>query len=245
LCFGTEGVGKSTFGSQAPRPIFVPTEDGLGEIECDKFPLAKSLDDVLEALTELHAAEHDYETVVVDSADWLERLVWDAVCGEYAVKSIEKADGGYARGYAHALVHWRRILELLDALRNDRSMIVLLIAHAKVERFEDPESSAYDRYSPRLHKLASAMICEWSDAVLFATRKIRTQTEDAGFNRKKDDRQRHRQRWRRPNSALCWRSIVCRQESLWYRRRTAALLGGVHGGTQFRFLPRRGKWLIC
>ena len=61
----------------------------------------------------------------------------------------------------------------------------MLIAHAKVERFEDPESPPYDRYVPRLHKHAAALMCEWSDAVLFATRKFRTQTEDAGFNRKR------------------------------------------------------------
>jgi len=101
------------------------------------------------------------------------------------VKSIEKADGGYGRGYHHALNDWRRIMESLDALRNDRGMIVLLIAHARIERFEDPESSAYDRYTPRLHKHASAMLCEWCDAVLFATRRFRTQTEDVGFNRKR------------------------------------------------------------
>ena len=64
-------------------------------------------------------------------------------------------------------------------------MCVILLAHAKVEKFEDPEATAYDRYSPRLHKHAAALICEWCDAVLFATRKIRTQTEDAGFNRKR------------------------------------------------------------
>jgi hypothetical protein len=54
-----------------------------------------------------------------------------------------------------------------------------------VEKFEDPESSPYDRYSPRLHKHAAALVSEWCDAVLFATRKIRTQTEDAGFGRKR------------------------------------------------------------
>ena len=64
-------------------------------------------------------------------------------------------------------------------------MVVVLIAHSKVERFEDPESSPYDRYSPRLHKHAAALVKEWCDAVLFATRKMRTQTEDAGFNRKR------------------------------------------------------------
>src|SRR5690606_18644540 len=43
----------------------------------------------------------------------------------------------------------------------------------------------YDRYSPRLNKHASALVCEWSDAVLFASRKFRTQSEDAGFGRKR------------------------------------------------------------
>jgi len=185
MLYGVEGIGKSTFASEAPKPIFVQTEDGLAQINCDKFPLATSFEDVQLALTELHTQQHDYETVVVDSLDWMERLVWDAVCKEYGVKSIEKADGGYAKGYTHALTYWRQIIDLLGALRAEKGMVVLLIAHAKVEKFADPETSAYDRYSPRLHKHAAALVCEWSDAVLFATRKFRTQTEDAGFNRKR------------------------------------------------------------
>jgi len=73
----------------------------------------------------------------------------------------------------------------LNVLRNARGMVVLLVAHAKVEKFEDPESSPYDRYSPRLNKHAGALVSEWCDAVLFATRKVRTQTEEAGFGRKR------------------------------------------------------------
>jgi hypothetical protein len=64
-------------------------------------------------------------------------------------------------------------------------MVTILIAHSKIERFEDPESSPYDRYSPRLHKHAAALITEWCDAVLFATAKIRTATEDTGFGKKR------------------------------------------------------------
>ena len=183
LIYGTEGIGKSTTGAQAGRPIFIQTEDGLDQIDCASFPLARSFSDVAAALSELYAEEHDYETVVIDSLDWLERLVWDEVCREYGVQSIEKADGGYAKGYIHALTQWREVLDGLDALRNEKGMAVVLIAHAKVEKFDDPESAAYDRYSPRLHKHASALVTEWSDAVLFATRKFRTETEDAGFNR--------------------------------------------------------------
>jgi hypothetical protein len=185
LLYGTEGIGKSTFAAGAPRPVFIQTEDGLDEITCDKFPPAVSFDDVIGALAELRTEKHEYETVVIDSLDWLERMIWDRVCRESGVKTIEKADGGFAKGYTHALTFWREVIEKLNALRADRGMVVVLIAHAKVEKFEDPESSPYDRYSPRLHKHAAALVSEWCDAVLFATRKIRTQTEDAGFNRKR------------------------------------------------------------
>jgi hypothetical protein len=185
LVHGTEGVGKSTFGSQTPRPIFVQCEDGLDEIECEKFPLATTYDEVVSALMELRTGQHEYETVVIDSVDWLERLGWDKLCAQYSVNSIEKVDGGFAKGYMHAITYWREIVDHRNVLRNTRGMVVLLIAHSKVERFEDPESSPYDRYSPRLHKHAAALLSEWADAVLFATRKIRTQTEDAGFNRKR------------------------------------------------------------
>ena len=183
LIYGTEGIGKSTLAAAAPSPIFIPTEDGLDQIDCASFPLARNLVDVENALRVLINEQYDFETVVIDSADWLERLVWDALCEQYGVTSIEKVDGGYARGYTHALTHWRRILSDLNTLRLQRGMCVILLAHAKVEKFEDPEHSPYDRYSPRLHKHVTALLAEWSDAVLFATRKIITKTESGGFGR--------------------------------------------------------------
>jgi hypothetical protein len=73
LVYGTEGIGKSTLASHAPRPIFIQTEDGLGEIDCHKFPLANSFDDVVGSLEALRTEKHDYQSVVVDSLDWLER----------------------------------------------------------------------------------------------------------------------------------------------------------------------------
>lgn len=183
LIYGTEGIGKSTTAAQAPKPIFIPTEDGLDQIECASFPLATKLADVQNDLQALIHEDHGFESAIIDSLDWLERLIWDSVCEQYGVASIEKADGGYARGYTHALTHWRGILNDLNTLRNQRAMCVVLLAHAKVEKFEDPEQPAYDRYSPRLHKHATALINEWADAVLFATRKVITKTEDTGFGR--------------------------------------------------------------
>lgn len=178
MIYGSEGVGKSTFGASAPKPVFIQTEDGLGEIYCAKFPLAKSVSEVVAELTALRDENHDFLSVVIDSADWLERLIFEEVCREYGVRSIEKADGGYGRGYTHALSHWRKIVQLLEELRDRRGMLVILVAHAKIERFEDPENAAYDRYTPRLHKHAASLLSEWVDAVLFANKKLRIQKEN-------------------------------------------------------------------
>ncbi len=99
--------------------------------------------------------------------------------------SIEKADGGYARGYMHALTYWREIVDQLTSLRSERQMAVILIAHSKVERVEDPLTTSYDRYSPRLHKHASALLGEWVDGIFFAHWKYHTRTEDTGFGRER------------------------------------------------------------
>jgi len=181
MLYGVHGIGKSTFGAMAERPVFIQTEDGLANIECDRFPLASRFAHVLGALSELYTGEHDYRTVVIDSLDWLERLIETEVCEKEDVPNIEKI--GYAKGYKFMLDPWREVLAGLDALRNDRGMTVVLVAHAKIEKFDNPETEPYDRYSPRLHKLASALIQEWCDEVLFATYKVHTRKIDEAFNK--------------------------------------------------------------
>lgn len=183
MVYGTHGIGKSTFGAMADRPIFVQTEDGLANIDVDRFPLATRYGDVLAVLGELYTAEHEYRTVVIDSLDWLERLIWGEICAKRGVESIE--DIGYAKGYVFALTQWREILTGLDALRNERGMQIVLIAHAQIERFANPETDTYDRYSPRLQKLASALVQEWCDEVLFASYRVHTKTTKEGFDRKR------------------------------------------------------------
>lgn len=183
MLYGTHGIGKSTFAASAPAPIFLQTEDGLGEIDCDKFPLTTTYKEAMQSLSELYTEAHSYRTVVVDSVDWLERLIWDEVCRKHNVPSVEAI--GYGKGYVHALGLWREFIEGLAALRRDKQMTTILIAHARIERFENPETESYDRYVPRLHRLASQVLQEWCDEVLFATFKVFTKQTDEGFDRKR------------------------------------------------------------
>lgn len=183
MLYGVHGVGKSTWASCAEKPIFIQTEDGLGGIDCQRFPLAENFEQVMLALGELYLEKHQFKTVVIDSLDWLEQLIWREVCRKHNVTSIE--DIGYAKGYTFALTYWREFLAGLTALRTERGFTTILLAHAGIERFDNPETESYDRFVPKLHKKAAAVVQEWCDEVLFATYKIYTKVTEEGFNKKK------------------------------------------------------------
>ena len=173
LVYGPAGVGKSTWAAQAPKPVFIPVEDGIDHLAVPRFDHMTEYPKFIECLKAVRDEPHDFQTLCIDSLDWAERIVWDKLCLDYGVRCIEKVDGGYGKGYTHALGLWRKITDLLDEIHAKRNMAVILIAHAKVERFEDPEFSSYDRYTPRLHKLAAGLLGEWTDAILFACRRMR------------------------------------------------------------------------
>lgn len=182
LIHGVAGVGKTTFAAAAPAPVFILTEDGLGTLNADHFPLARTFEEVMESLVALHVEEHAFQTVVIDSVDWLEPLVWAQACKDNGWKSIE--DAGYGKGYVAALDLWRQYIEWLNALRDDRGMTVIQIAHTEIKRFDSPEHEPYDRYIIKLHARAAALLQEHSDAVLFANYRISTVKSDVGFNKK-------------------------------------------------------------
>ena len=182
LVYGVAGIGKTTFATSAGEPVVLLTEDGLGTIKVPHFPLARSFNEVMEALAALYSEPHDYNTVVVDSVDWLEPLVWRHACKDNGWRSIE--DPGYGKGYLAALDLWRQYLDGLNALRDERGMTVIQIAHADIKRFDSPEHEPYDRYVIKLHARASALLQEHSDVVLFANYRISTVKSDIGFNKK-------------------------------------------------------------
>ena len=178
MIYGIHGVGKSTWAASAPDAVFVPTEEGLNDIGCERFPVAKSYDEVVGRLQQLGESDHAFSTLVIDSLDWLEQLIWQKVCADKGVDSIQ--DIGYGKGYASAVDVWKQFLACLDYLRDHREMSVVLVAHARIERYENPETDGYDRYSPKLDKRASGVIAEWCDEVFFATYKVYTRVHEDG-----------------------------------------------------------------
>jgi hypothetical protein len=182
LVSGQVKLGKSTFASMAPNPIFIQTEDGLSGIDAKAFPLATSLEDVYAAINTLLTEDHDFKTVVLDSADWTSSLVEDYVCRKNKWSSVE--DPGYGRGHAACAAEWRTLIDGLEALRNKRDMAVIIICHVKVTRIESPTHDGYDAYTLKTHAKVASMLEEYADILAFCAHKIRLKTTDSGFGQK-------------------------------------------------------------
>lgn len=180
VVYGPEKIGKTGLAAKADRPIFICTEEGADEVGAARFPLARTLSDVLAALKQIGSTDHDFGTVVLDSLDWLEALIHDRVAKDAGVSTIEGI--GYGKGYVAAARYWREVLDLLDGLRT-AGMAVILIAHAEIKRYDDPSTEPYDRFQLKLHKTASALVTEWCDALLFAQLETRVTSTEAGFNK--------------------------------------------------------------
>lgn len=175
LVYGDGGAGKSTLAASAPKPIFIASEDGLANIDARAIdPAPSTWPDVLAALNHILTLD-DFETVVIDSLDWLEPLCWAHVCLKGGKKDIEAF--GYGKGYVAALDEWRQLLALLSKLRA-KGMNVVLIAHAVVKLFKNPEGDDYDRWSIKLHEKASGLIKEWCDVVALAQHETNTYEKD-------------------------------------------------------------------
>ena len=172
VLYSGAGIGKTTFGASMNKPIFLLTEDGLGKIEVDHFPVATDFDTFMDYLGTLVEDDHEYKTICIDSLDWLEPLIWEKACNDNGWKSIEQP--GYGKGYVEVLKYWRQYIDLLNKLRDEKGMTILQIAHNQIKRFESPEIEAYDRHGLKLHRKAGDLILEHSDCCFFANFKLGT-----------------------------------------------------------------------
>jgi len=174
--YGPGGVGKSTFAASAPKPIFLGTDDGLGMIDAASFPIPKTWAEVKAAIHALTTESHEYETLVIDTVNGLEPLLWAHIIKEARVSSIEEVDGGFGKGYVRAAEEWVVFFQTLKTLRN--KMNVICLGHSKIKAFDDPyEGERFDKHIIKMNEQASALWIEAMDCMFFATYEIKTSKE--------------------------------------------------------------------
>jgi hypothetical protein len=167
--YGPEGIGKSTFASQAPDVIFIDTEGSTLHLDVARTDKPSSWTALLEQVRYFKANPSQLKTLALDTADWAEALAAEHICSKSQKNGIE--DFGYGKGYTYLEEEFGRLLNLLEELI-EAGVNVIVTAHATIKKFEQPdEMGSYDRWELKLEKKTAPLLKEWADMVLFASYK--------------------------------------------------------------------------
>lgn len=183
LLYGVGGIGKTSLAAEWPSPLYLPTEGERPPSDVDMATpgTIDSFDDLLNIFGELLTTEHEFKTVIIDSLDGLESLVWAATCARLGVASIEEP--GFGKGYVEADSEWKEYLGAIGALRL-AGINVVQLAHPEIARFDSPTSDPYSRYGVKLHKRGNALVREQADIVAFLNYRVSLKEKEVGPKKK-------------------------------------------------------------
>lgn len=176
LLHGAPKVGKTTFAACAKNAVILGDEDGADGVplDVDQMPV-KTWNDVLDNVDQLTNGNHGFKTLVLDTLDWLEPLVWDYTCGLNSWKTIE--DPGYGKGYERAIDTWRVFIKKLEHLREKRGMAIIVLCHTTTRTVANPVGADHDRAELKINKKAASLWAEWVDVIGYA-QKVADVTKD-------------------------------------------------------------------
>lgn len=166
VVYGPEGIGKTTFASQFPDPVFIDTEGSTANMDVARMDRPTSFTMLLQEIGYIKANPTLCKTLVIDTADWAEQLCTAEFCAKKQITGIE--DIGYGKGYVYVSEDFGKMLNALEELKL-LGINIVITAHAQMRKFEQPdELGAYDRWELKLQKKNAPLLKEWADIVLFA-----------------------------------------------------------------------------
>lgn len=178
VLYGVEGIGKTTFAAQFPGALYIDTEGGSETYDVARLPSPQSWT-ALKDMVRSVAVERPCQTLVLDTADWAEKLLCAELCAKHKWESMEALNFG--KCWTYALEEFGRLLDELTDVR-DAGMNVVVTAHAMVSKFEQPdETASYDRWTMKMYKKNAALLKEWADALLFCNYKTIVEMVGEGF----------------------------------------------------------------
>ena len=202
VVYGPEGIGKSTFASQFPEPLFIDTEGSTTHMDVARLPKPSSWTMLLEEVRYVINTPSLCKTLVIDTADWAETLCISEICARNHWSGIE--DPGYGKGYVYLADEFGKLLNLLSEL-TERGINAVITAHAMMRKFEQPdELGAYDRWELKLQKKTAPLVKEWADMVLFANYKTLVINVDGKGAQKGKNKAQGGQRIMYTSHHSCW-----------------------------------------
>lgn len=182
VLYGPHKIGKTSFAMNAPNPLILAFEDGLDYIKKpdgtppDMVDCRNDYDKAVKTIEALYNSDHDFKTVVIDTADWMEQALFNKLCKIHNTKSIIDNEKGspfsYGRGIDLARNELGYMLDGLSALRNDKGMAIIILAHSQIRTVDDPTNASFDQHVLKMNQKIASKILEWSDCILFANNKV-------------------------------------------------------------------------
>lgn len=197
VLYGVEGIGKSTFASQFPNPLFIDTEDSTLHMDVKRLAKPTSWTMLLQQI-DFVKQNRPCQTLVIDTMDWAEEICKRHLMAANNWKAIDSE--GYGRKFVALAKEMGNLLNVLSEVI-DAGIHVVVTAHAMLRKKEEPdEMGAYDRYELKLEKKTAPLVKEWADMVLFANYKTIIITDSKTESKKAQGGQRvmyttHRPTW--------------------------------------------------
>ena len=180
VIYGIECIGKTTLAAAFPSPVIFDTEEGTHHLDCASQQI-KSWEELRSVVAEIGSRKSEFRTVVIDSADWAERLLIETLLRDNKWDSIESP--GYGKGFTVLAETFGRFLTQCDALVG-AGLNVVFVAHSKVVRVSPPDvADGYDRFELKMEKKTAPLLKEWCDLLAFCHYK--TTTVEGSDKRKK------------------------------------------------------------
>jgi hypothetical protein len=183
--YASVGFCKTTIGASFPRPVFEAPENGFPRDlrrQPDRLPTPERWEDVLDHVDFLTDAQHDYETVVYDTLDWLEPVLNAYVCHRDSGRKTELNKGGnklvsildygYGKGEQAAAEEFRNLVRKLDRLQSWRGMHVVVLAHAMIKNFKNPSGPDFDQWVIKGNQHIASIVAEWTENLFYGFHEI-------------------------------------------------------------------------
>lgn len=188
IIYGPPKLGKSTLAGATKGALMIPTEDRVSHIDCEKAPVAKTYEEIMDVFNFLLTEKkHPYKRVIIDSLDWFEPMLHNYICKKNNFKSLtddKNKETAFQKGLKYLAVEgWKTFLHNCDVLR-DAGIDVIIVAHSHNITINPPTSDSYDKSVMKIDKNALSVIEEWADVIAFYDKEIYVLTDDKSLNKR-------------------------------------------------------------
>ena len=167
---GEQGIGKTTFATEWPKPLIVAVENGLRSIAHKDTPAiviehSHDLREIVEKFLPMRGNDMEYQTLIIDSVTALETMITEEMLKLDGSSSLAHLGGGYGAGYKMLEHKFANIMDAMTALQV--KMHIVFILQSEVITYTPEDADPYDRLTVRLDKRLHKFVLDRPDVVAF------------------------------------------------------------------------------